>query len=65
MTDDRITTETDGEQYGDIRVDGNVAASVELREDDDGPDEVAIRAVDPNHPEEAVEIFHFALQNDD
>lgn len=47
-----ITTESDGETYADIRVDGQCVASVDLRANTDDR-EVSVKTFDPRFPEDA------------
>lgn len=59
---DKITTETDGESYADIRINGNEAASVDVTEKD-GKEIVKIKPINPNNPEYAIETHTIELEN--
>lgn len=54
-------TEVDGsdEEYHDVYVDGNAVASVKV--DDD---EVKVDVVNPNYPEESVELYFFPYEEE-
>jgi len=60
MTDNRITYDTDEENYIDIHVDGNYVASVDTRSDS-----VKITTIDPNNPGDAAHTSRFKLPEND
>lgn len=56
--DVEITTETDGEQYADILVNGTGTASVDIREKDG---QVSVKVIDPDEPGEALDEYRYPI----